>query len=191
MKFFLLCSKYGLNCDNLAKNGPNLLLETNFPCAIKEIFTFWGAVGKSGYTWKKVKARVLVSEHKWNLCLDKLFSPWFAPTSSILKVQEALSPNSQKLIMEKRVDIEQKTGGWWRRLLILNHWQNVCECEYLFIFVAWDSEFGKWTFESIMEEDETLFVFVFWLFILQKLCHKLNGNQIWFDFCFKTQSNTL
>ena len=81
-----------------------------------------------------------MSEHKWNLCLDKLFSPWFAPTSSILKVQEALSPNSQKLIMEKRVDIEQKTGGWWRRLLILNHWQNVCECECLFIFLAWNSE---------------------------------------------------
>ena len=192
MKFFLLCSKYGLNCDNLAKNGPNLLLETNFPCAIKEIFTFWGAVGKSGYTSKKVKARVLVSEHKWNLCLDKLFSPWFAPTSSILKVQEALSPAHK----QPEVDYGKKGGhrakNWW--MVKVADTESLTEClwvwmlVYIFSLGQW---IGKWTFESIMEEDETLFVFVCWLFILQKLCHKLNGNQIWFDFCFKTQSNTL
>ena len=56
MKFFLLCSKYGLNCDNLAKNGPNLLLETNFPCAIKRFLPFEELLGNQvihGKRWRQ------------------------------------------------------------------------------------------------------------------------------------------
>ena len=47
------------------------------------------------------------------MCLDKLFSPGFAPTSNILKVQEALSPNHK----QPKTDYGKKGGhrakhGW-------------------------------------------------------------------------------
>lgn len=103
MKFFLLCSKYGLNCNNLAKNGPNLLLETNFPCAVKEILPFEELLGnqaihgkrwRQGYWWQNIN-KTCARINYFLLGLHPL------PISWKYKRHLVQLTNSQKLFMEK------------------------------------------------------------------------------------------
>lgn len=142
VKFFLLCSKYGLNCNNLAKNGTDLLLETNFLCAIKEILPFEELLGNQVIHGKRWRQRYWCQNINKTCAWINYFLLGLRPLPISWKYKRhlVLITNSQRLIMEKRVDTEQNTDGWWRRMLILSHWQNVCEGECLLIFLVWDSE---------------------------------------------------
>lgn len=153
-KFSLLFSKCVLKCNNVAKNGPNSLPETNFYCAIKStilcttfivivrFLSFAWILGNQpmhGIRWRQgYWCQSINKAGAWTIYflfgLHLLAIPW--------KHKRCLVPitNSQRLIMETALDIEQQLmdggeGYWYWVIDILFPSMNA----YLF-FLVWYNE---------------------------------------------------